>query len=191
MRDRRPHTISVVSLCSLLLACSSSKNAGGGGGMDSGASGDDASDSVADSGGLSSTDDASPIDGSGAAVCPGYSGTLDDYSANLSKTGSSGQIRFVLVDAKPAPPWKGNNTWTLKLFDSSGAPIQNATFKIKTWMPQMHHGSSVLPMQAANADGTYSISSLYLIMAGIWQVTFTAQAGPLSDTAMYTFCVGG
>jgi hypothetical protein len=95
------------------------------------------------------------------------------------------------MNAQPAPPAKGNNTWTLKLLDASGAPIPNATFAIKTWMPMMRHGSSIAPRQAANADDTYSISSLYLTMAGIWQVTFTAQSGSMKDTAMYTFCVGG
>lgn len=180
--------------CSLGLACSSSAgNTGAGGttgGVDAagaiGAPGSDGGDqpqAVVDAG---SGDDAAD-----ASACASYSGTVDSYSANLPKAGTAGQIQFVLMNAQPAPPAKGNNTWTLKLMDASGAPIQSATLSIKTWMPMMRHGSSIAPRQAANTDDTYSISNLYLIMDGIWQVTFTAQSGSMKDTATYTFCVGG
>lgn len=138
---------------------------------------------VDDAGGAEDVADASP--------CAGYSGTVDSYSASLAKVGTSGDLQFVLINAQPAPPSKGDNTWTLKVLDSAGTPVQDAKFAIKTWMPMMRHGSSIAPQQAANADSTYSISNLYLTMAGIWQVTFTAQSGTMKDTATYTFCVGG
>ncbi len=188
--------IALAVVSSFALACSSSTGSAGSG-ASSGVSGNGASASHGDDGGTpssgSTVDDAGQAaDAADASACAGYSGTVDSYSANLQKLGSAGQIQFVLATAQPAPPVKGNNTWTLKLLDAAGAPIQNATFTtIKTWMPMMRHGSSIAPRQAANADGTYSISSLYLIMDGIWQVTFTAQSGSMKDTAMYTFCVGG
>jgi hypothetical protein len=75
------------------------------------------------------------------------------------------------------------------LLDASGKPITNATFPtIKTWMPLHGHSSSVLPTSMSNGDGTYTVS-LYLFMPGLWQITFNALAGSVSDSAMFTFCV--
>jgi hypothetical protein len=205
----RPSTltsIALAALSSLGLACSSSTGSAGGSGASSGASGSGASANAASGNGAtqglgndggvqpsgSAVDDAGQADDAAdASPCTAYTGAVDSYSANLAKAGTSGQLQFVLVSARPAPPGKGDNTWTLKVLDATGAPVQNATFAIKTWMPMMHHGSSIAPGHSANPDGTYSISNLYLIMAGIWQVTFTAQSGAMKDSAMYTFCVGG
>ena len=192
-------SIALTTICSFGLACSSSgSNTGGGGapsGVDAGGpSGSGASEPLGGDAGSqppASVDAGLDDDAADASACASYSGAVDSYSANLPKAGNSGTIQFVLVSAQPAPPGKGNNTWTLKLLDSSGAPIQNATIAIKTWMPMMRHGSSIAPRQTANADDTYSISNLYLTMAGIWQVTFAAQSGSMKDAAMYTFCVGG
>jgi hypothetical protein len=206
MRASALTSIALAALHSFGLGCSSSTGSAGGSGASSGASGGGASASGVPangtSGGLgsdagvqssgSTADDAGQAsDAADASACAAYSGAIDSYSANLAKAGTSGVLQFVLVSAQPAPPGKGDNTWKLKLLDSAGAPVTNATFAIKTWMPMMHHGSSIAPGQAANPDGTYSISNLYLIMPGIWQVTFNAQSGAMKDTAVYTFCVSG
>ena len=194
MRAAEFTSIALAASCSVGLACSSSGGNAGAGGVTKGADGGGATEAPGSDGGdepQAVIDAGSGDDAADASACASYSGAVDSYDANLPKAGNAGQIQFVLMNAQPAPPAKGNNTWTLKLLDATGAPIQNATFAIKTWMPMMRHGSSIAPRQAANADGTYSISNLYLIMDGIWQVTFTAQSGSMKDTAMYTFCVGG
>ena len=114
----------------------------------------------------------------------------DSYMANMAKPGAAGAMTFVLERADPAPPGVYDNTWLLKLLDASGQPIVDATFPtIKTWMPLHGHPSSVAPTAAANGDGTYTIG-LYLFMPGLWQITFDAQSGGQTDSAMFTFCVG-
>lgn len=129
--------------------------------------------------------------GADASVCQSDP-AIEAYSANLPMAGSAGLLKFVLVSASPAPPVRGINSWTLKLLDASGTPVTNATFPtIKLWMPYMRHGSSIIPTVKSNGDGTYQITELDLIMAGVWQFTFTAQSASIKDTAMYTFCVGG
>ncbi len=116
----------------------------------------------------------------------------DAYRANLSKVGTGKSLTFVLVAASPAPPAINNNTWTLQVLDSNGSPIPNATFSpIKTWMPDHGHGSPEVPLATPNPDGTYSVQPLDLFMNGLWQVTFTAQVGTVSDSATFSFCVGG
>jgi YtkA-like len=113
----------------------------------------------------------------------------DAYTPNMDKAGDAKALTFVLVSAAPVPPGEYYNTWTLKLLDASGKPIPDATFPtIKTWMPLHGHSSSVLPKSMSNGDGTYTVS-LYLFMPGLWQITFNAVAGSLSDSAMFTFCV--
>jgi hypothetical protein len=113
----------------------------------------------------------------------------DTYAASLAKPGSSGAITFVLASAEPAPPGVDSNTWVMRLVDATGAPIVDATFPtIKTWMPLHGHSSSVVPTATSNGDGSYAIS-LYLFMPGLWQITFDAQSGSQTDSAMFTFCV--
>ncbi|HEV3193827.1 MAG TPA: FixH family protein [Polyangiaceae bacterium] len=113
----------------------------------------------------------------------------DAYTPNMDKAGDAKAFTFVLVSADPVPPGVNSNTWTLKLLDASGKPVTDATFPtIKTWMPLHGHSSSVLPTAMSNGDGTYKVS-LYLFMPGLWQITFNALAGSVSDSAMFTFCV--
>jgi hypothetical protein len=116
----------------------------------------------------------------------------DTYGAGMSKVGSAKALTFVLVAARPAPPAINDNIWTVKVLDASGNPVPNATFSaIKTWMPDHGHGSLETPMAAPNGDGTYSVQPLDLFMNGLWQITFTAQAGAVSDSATFSFCIGG
>jgi YtkA-like len=109
----------------------------------------------------------------------------------MSKVGSAKALTFILIAANPAPPAIDDNTWTVKVLDSSGSPLSDATLSIKTWMPDHGHGSPETPMGTPNVDGTYSVEPLYLFMDGLWQITIAAQAGAVSDTATFSFCVGG
>jgi hypothetical protein len=114
------------------------------------------------------------------------------YRANLTQAGVLGALRFVLVAGSPAPPAIDSNTWTLSVLDSSGHSVDNATFSsIKTWMPDHGHGSTEVPAATSNGDGTYTVEPLYFFMNGLWQITFTAQAGSVSDSATFSFCIGG
>jgi YtkA-like len=127
-----------------------------------------------------------------AASCPTWTGSLDAYGgADVTHEGTANAFNFVLTNIAPAPPALGTTTWTLKILDASGQPVKDATFTdIKTWMPQHMHPSTALPVPASNGDGTYDVTNLYLYMAGVWQVTFTAKSGDTTDSAMFTFCLG-
>jgi hypothetical protein len=117
----------------------------------------------------------------------------DTYAPDLTKPGQSGSFQFVLVSADPAPPATLTNTWTVKLL-SGGAPVTGATFSWgpkSLWMPDHGHGSTATPQVQDNGDGTYTLTPLYFFMAGLWQVTLTAQSGGTTDTAVFSFCVQG
>jgi hypothetical protein len=172
---------------------------------------DDAATS-SDDAGVTVTDD-------GAATCQHGTYTVDTFAPNLQKTGypasgdpsdagASGALTFILESneigdaaAPPAEPYM--NAFTLKLMDSSGQPIKDATvtlpannqalgwsFARNPWMPLMNHGSSILsPPVTNNEDGTYGIS-VYLSMAGLWAIYIVAQTTDgITDSAEYTFCL--
>jgi hypothetical protein len=120
----------------------------------------------------------------------------DIYAADMHKPGLSGQLQFVLVGSDPGPPIVGTNTWTVQVLDGGGKPVTGATFTWlpgdkSVWMPEHGHGSTAQPQVTANADGTYTITPLYFFMAGLWQVTLQVQAGTMTDSVVYSFCVGG
>jgi hypothetical protein len=78
------------------------------------------------------------------------------------------------------------------LYDAGGAPVDGATFKFDTYMPDhRHHGSIVPGAQPGKTPGEYVISRLNLFMPGLWQITFTVTAsdGTTTDSVQWTYCV--
>jgi hypothetical protein len=114
----------------------------------------------------------------------------EQYSANMAHVGSAGMFKFVLVASDPAPPVKGNNSWTVKLLDPDGQPVTGATLTTTPFMPDHGHGTSAIPVTTPAADG-YTIAPLYLFMPGLWQVTIHATSGAVSDQAVFNFCIQG
>jgi hypothetical protein len=154
-----------------------------------------------------------------APQCQSGSYHVDTYAPPITKVGSpasgnqddaaSSHLTFILesdvvmgVASSPADPF--TNLFTLKLIDSSGQPVKDATVTLPTndtalgwpfqknpWMPQHMHGASIVPTVTNNQDGTYGIS-VYFFMPGLWQVYLVAQttgANAVTDSAMYSFCL--
>lgn len=115
------------------------------------------------------------------------------YAVGVEAKATDGALTVQFMDAIPAPPTKGNNTWTVKLLDGAGKPVNNATIVTKPYMPDHAHGSSIKPQATEKGDdGTYEITPVNLFMPGVWQITFSVTAaGGLSDSAVVTFCVDG
>lgn len=114
----------------------------------------------------------------------------DRYLVGLQKKTPSG-LSVSLMTAEPAPPAKGNNAWTLKLVDASGAPIEAADVSLTPYMPDHAHGSAVKPEVKAQGGGNYGVSRIYLPMSGFWEFTITVVRGGVSEEAKFGFCVDG
>jgi hypothetical protein len=114
----------------------------------------------------------------------------DTYVAGLSK--SAGPLSVRIVDATPAPPTKGTNVMTLQIVHGGGKPVDGATVSVTPFMPDHGHGSAVVPVVTPMGDGKYSVSKIYLAMAGLWKLTITVTpaGGSPSDTA-FSFCLDG
>ncbi len=131
------------------------------------------------------------------AATVGCTGEGDTYSANMEKPGENGKFTFTLVEAAPAPPSLDGNVWTVKVVDGSGKAPTAGQLTAFPYMPKMGHGSSQVPQIAANPDGTFTVSDVYLFMDGLWTVTFSVAgtetdggAKPVAvDSAVYTFCI--
>jgi hypothetical protein len=126
--------------------------------------------------------------------------------ASGDPAGDAGVFTFAIesneiagVASVPASP--KTNVFTLKLTDSSGQPVKDATVMLPSsnqalgwavsknpWMPLHQHGASIVPSVTNNGDGTYAVT-VYFMMPGLWQIYIVAQTDALTDKAEYAFCV--
>jgi hypothetical protein len=139
-----------------------------------------------------------------AAACGGSSSDSGDvincqndsrvtaYAPNMSVTSASGAMKFILVSSNPAPPARGTDTWSMRVTDGGGQGLANLNLSVVPFMPDHGHGTTVTPQVTSAGGGNYTVSSLYLFMAGVWRVTFTntPASGP-ADTAVFYFCIPG
>jgi hypothetical protein len=115
---------------------------------------------------------------------------VDTFTANLSKTSTSGALKVVIVSGDPAPPTAGTNTWVIKVLDANGAPVAVAP-KVDPFMPDHNHGTSIKAVANPQPDGTFQVTPLYLFMPGVWRITFTGAAadGGVPESVAFFFCV--
>ena len=114
----------------------------------------------------------------------------DVYVAGLTK--NAGTMSVKLMSASPSPPSTGVNTLSLELLDATGAAIDGATLTVTPWMPDHAHGSSVKAGVVPAGGGMYTVSNVYLVMAGLWQVKVSVQRAPGDvEEATFQFCLDG
>jgi hypothetical protein len=112
-----------------------------------------------------------------------------EYVANVTRHGAA--MEFTLMNAEPAPPAQGMNSWTVRVAQN-GQPVKGLKLEVTPFMPDHAHGSAAVPAVTDNGDGTFAISNLYLVMPGLWETTLTAtvEGTSVTDRAVFTFCVG-
>jgi len=109
----------------------------------------------------------------------------------VTKMSKAGAYSVKLAQQDPTSPVIGVNTWTLELADATGQPVDSAMITIKPWMPDHNHGTQVVASATPmTVSGEYQVKPLYLFMAGLWQITFTVQAGTAAaDTVVFSICL--
>lgn len=116
----------------------------------------------------------------------------DVYVAGMRKTGANGLVRVVLVAADPAPPFRGQSTWTLYVSDPNGFGIPDATVTLTPYVPDHGHGAAVKPtITAGDLPGLYVATPVNLTMQVLW-VTTVAVTLPdgRSDSVEFGFLIG-
>jgi len=147
-----------------------------------------------DSGNDGSGSDSSGSQTAGDSVCADENRS-DSFAVGLSRAGSLVEVAF--MQATPAPPDRGENTWVVMVTDSEGAPISDADLEVVPWMPDHGHGSSVVvEVEAMQTPGEYRLSPIDLFMAGLWEVRLNfilaggdEGAAPVEDQVVFSFCV--
>jgi hypothetical protein len=133
--------------------------------------------------------DAGPEDVQGNITCK-TDPRAEVYTANMEQVGTSNLVKFTLVKADPGPPLKGSaNQWVMKVTDMNGQPLAAPEVTIAAIMPDHGHSWSTVPGVTKNPDGTVTFDRMNMFMHGIWEITFTATAGPVVDNAAYRFCI--
>ena len=122
-----------------------------------------------------------------ASACKDDDG-VDAFTTALAKTGE--QYTLSIVDAEPATPERGDNSWTIEVTDASGAPVDGVTLDAKPWMPEHGHGTPVEELVTALGDGEYRIDSLNLFMRGLWVITLDVEDDEqVADEVVISVCI--
>jgi hypothetical protein len=100
----------------------------------------------------------------------------------LTVDSASGTLR-IAVFTNPQPPTSGNVAVRYVITSvASSQPLDGLSLAVIPWMPAMGHGTSVMPSVSAGGPGIYDLASVYLFMAGQWQLRTTITGGA-SDSA--------
>ena len=126
--------------------------------------------------------------GGGSPGGSGCEGRGESFSAGMTKVSDGGGVNVVLVKSDIAPPGQGINTWTLRLTDAAGQPIEGARVSASFLMPDHTH-----PAQHKDAReterGTYQVAP-YFSMPGFWETTVTVTpAGGAESSVRFSFCI--
>ena len=114
----------------------------------------------------------------------------DTWALPITKSSMNGSFKVSLTSADFSPPIIGVNTWQMTVADASDAPVTGAITTIKPWMPDMGHGTSVVPSATdGSTAGSYAVTPLYFFMAGFWATTFSLTSGATTDTVVYSVCL--
>lgn len=93
-----------------------------------------------------------------------------------------GNVNGLLIEFDASPGWIGENTFTLKLVDSNGAPINDVTLIRMRFESQAENlGESELRPEKV-AEGVYRISGANLSVPGVWRIRVSIQRPNQFDT---------
>jgi hypothetical protein len=111
------------------------------------------------------------------------------YSAGETFTGAA-NVTIALMDAMPAPPAQGDNTWTLDVKGPDGNPITDATITLAQRM--VDHNGHPGPKTATITSlggGSYEAKPVGFSMTGYWENIFDVKTATLEDKVDVKVCV--
>lgn len=131
-------------------------------------------------------------DGDGHTHAPLTCEAADTLAPNLVKTGANG-VTVTILQAVPAVPMVNrDNTWSVRVADPSGNPLEGAMLEMKQTMPAHDgHGSSRIAVSADKGGGVYDLARVHFSMPGVWDVPIEVTKGSLTDSVGFAFCIDG
>ena len=115
----------------------------------------------------------------------------DEFVVGLEKAGQNGTLTFKLLEAVPAPPSRGDNTWTLQLTSqTAAAPVTGAAMVVTPFMTDHKPGTPIqVTIEPMPSAGQYKLTPVNLWMPGLWRTTIEASSGADTDKAVFAFCI--
>lgn len=113
----------------------------------------------------------------------------DTYAMGLTHSGAWATV--AILDAIPAPPSRGDNTWTVQVIDADATPRDDLAIVVDPFMRDHGHGSTIrCDVEPGDAPGTYVLTPVNMFMPGLWDVTLHIAADDRDDDAVvFSFCV--
>jgi hypothetical protein len=107
-----------------------------------------------------------------------------DYSHTRSS--EAGIYRGTIIPAGDSIPQGKLHSWTLRLEDPAGAPVEGARIGVDGGMPQHGHGLPTRPqVKQLAASGDYLVEGMKFNMGGWWVVKFRVDAAAGSDSLVF------
>src|SRR5690349_296979 len=108
---------------------------------------------------------------------------LNTDEVRMSEHGSY-QVSYV-PELKPVPI-NQIQTWTIRVTDPSGQPVENASITVDGGMPQHGHGLPTVPKVTDYlGDALYRVEGMKFHMSGWWVVKFTINYNGTTDTVTF------
>ncbi len=107
-----------------------------------------------------------------------------DISSTLMSEQGSYQISYV-PELSPVPI-NQIQTWTLRVMEPNGQPVEDAKITVDGGMPQHGHGLPTLPQVTKYlGNGLYQVEGMKFHMPGWWVVKFKIVRNDLTDNVTF------
>jgi len=118
-----------------------------------------------------------------------------DILPNVSVLCETGDCSLQVIATDPAPPDRGDNTWTVQILDAAGAAMPVSELEASPFMPAHDHGTSPADFVGASIDQvTWDVGPFDLFMPGLWELRVAIQLDASADAerqVIIPFCVEG
>lgn len=114
------------------------------------------------------------------------------YEPNMVVVGDASVVEIQVVEASPAPPDKGDNSWLLEVRDATTSTgMAGVDLTIVPFMPDHGHGSPITPsVTPAEGEGRFQVDDINLWMPGLWEVRIDVT-GSATDRVVVPICIEG
>ncbi len=132
--------------------------------------------------------------GTDAGTTPDAAGpTCGNASVGQELSDAASGLHATLDTISPQPAERGNNTWTLRITNATGAVVTGAQVLLHPFMAAHGHGTTPADFDAVESPaGTYTVGPFNLFMPGDWTVTVSIQqTGQAQVDIPFHACISG
>jgi hypothetical protein len=104
------------------------------------------------------------------------------FRVPMEAVGDKMRITARLISAKPEPPERYFNDWTVELVDSSGNPVEDVELtQVQTYMTVHRHGVLAKQITKLGDPARFEVKDVDMFMRGPWEIRFTVTSASAGD----------